>query len=84
MATYLKKAVGTAETDAADATVRETVERIIADVRKRGDQSVRELSAKFDHWSPANYRLTAEEIEALMATVSRETIQDIKFAQEQV
>jgi sulfopropanediol 3-dehydrogenase len=84
MATYLKKAVSTAETDAADATVRETVERIIADVRKRGDQSVRELSEKYDHWSPANFRLTTEEIEALMATVSRDTIQDIKFAQEQI
>ncbi|HTB94621.1 MAG TPA: histidinol dehydrogenase [Candidatus Sulfotelmatobacter sp.] len=84
MATYLKKAAGTAETDAADASVRETVERIIADVRKRRDQSVRELSEKFDHWSPANFRLTKEEIEALMATVSRETIQDIKFAQQQI
>jgi sulfopropanediol 3-dehydrogenase len=84
MATYLKKAVGTAETDAADASVRETVERIIADVRKRGDQSVRELSEKFDHWSPASFRLTTQEIEALLATVSPETIQDIKFAQEQI
>jgi sulfopropanediol 3-dehydrogenase len=84
MATYLKKTVGISETDAADATVRETVERIIADVRKRGDQSVRELSEKFDQWSPSDFRLSAGEIETLTATVSRETLEDINFAQAQI
>src|ERR1700676_1735683 len=84
MATYLKKVVGTIETDSTDAKVRETLERIIADVRKRGDLCVRELSEKFDGWSPSNFRLSTEEIEALVATVARETIEDIKFAQAQI
>jgi len=43
MATYLKRRIGAAETDAADATVRATVEGIIADVKARGDVAVREL-----------------------------------------
>lgn len=40
-------------TPAADTRqVRETVERIIVDVRERGDAAVREYSARFDSWSP--------------------------------
>ncbi|HUA51233.1 MAG TPA: hypothetical protein VMB81_03670, partial [Candidatus Sulfotelmatobacter sp.] len=43
MATYLKRRLSAAETDAADAKVRATVEGIIADVTARGDAAVREL-----------------------------------------
>src|SRR5277367_1146417 len=84
MATYLKRRIGAAETDAADAAVRATVEGIIADVKARGDEAVRELSAKFDKWSPPSFRLSADEIARIVATVPRETIDDIKFAQAQV
>jgi len=36
----------------ADAKVRETVEQILADIEARKDAAVRELSQKFDDWSP--------------------------------
>jgi sulfopropanediol 3-dehydrogenase len=84
MVTYLKKAIGTAETEATDTSVRETVEQLIADVKKRGDRSVRELSEKFDKWSPSNFRLSTDEIETFLARVSEETIRDIHFAQAQI
>ena len=84
MATYLKKSAKVAETASTDSKIRQTVEQIIADVKLRGDASVRELSEKFDRWSPPNFRLSTNEIEALVSTVARETIQDIKFAQAQV
>jgi sulfopropanediol 3-dehydrogenase len=84
MAIYLKKAVKVTETDSADAKVRQTVEEIIADVKMRGDASVRELSEKFDRWSPPSFRLSTDEIKNLVSTVSPETIRDIKFAQAQV
>jgi len=84
MATYLKRRIGAAETDAADATVRATVEGIIADVKARGDVAVRELSQKFDKWAPPGFRLSADEIARIVASVPRETIDDIKFAQAQV
>jgi sulfopropanediol 3-dehydrogenase len=84
MAIYLKKAAGITENDMADVKVRETVERIIADVKDRGDVAVRELSEKLDGWSPAVFRLSQAEIERLMSTVASETIDDIKFAQRQV
>ena len=37
-----------------DEKVRSTVESILADIEKRGDVSVRELSKKFDAYEPAN------------------------------
>ncbi len=84
MAKYLKKALPSAETDAANVQVQETVAKIIADVRKRGDAAVRELSERFDGWSPADFRLSRSEIDSLVGSVPRETIEDIRFAQAQI
>ncbi|MBV8167461.1 MAG: histidinol dehydrogenase, partial [Alphaproteobacteria bacterium] len=84
MATYLKRRLSAAETDEADAKVRATVEGIIADVRARGDAAVRELSQKFDKWSPPSFKLSRDEIERIVASVSPETIADITFAQAQI
>ncbi len=68
----------------ADAKIRGTVEAIIADVRARGDGAVRELSERFDKWSPPSFRLSDDEIRALVAKVSAQTIADIEFAQTQI
>jgi sulfopropanediol 3-dehydrogenase len=45
---------------------------------------VRELSEKFDKWSPKSFRLSDEEIQAAMSRLPAETIDDIKFAQAQI
>ena len=84
MATHLKERTGEAETREYDATVRHTVEDILADIEARGDAAVRALSEKFDKWSPDSFRLSDAEIAALVASVPSETIEDIKFAQAQV
>ncbi len=84
MAQHLKQRIGEAETRAAEAQVRETVESILADIEARGEDAVRELSRKFDDWSPASFRLSAEEIDRLVASVPDETIADITFAQAQI
>ena len=84
MATFLKRRIDRAQTDAADREVRETVEHIIADIAQRGDAAVRELSAKFDRWAPAGFRLSQAEIDKLMRSVPEGTLADIRFAQEQV
>ncbi len=70
--------------DEADTKVRETVEQILKDVRSRGDVAVRELSENFDKWSPENFRLTSGDIDSLVASLPKETVDDIKFAQKQV
>ena len=67
-----------------DTRVRHTVEGIIADIKSRGDAAVRELSVKFDKWSPASFRLSPAEIEKIVASVPTRTIDDIKFAQTQI
>ena len=84
MAEYLKNRVGEAETRAADAKVRKTVEEILEDIDVRGAVAVRELSEKFDKWSPESFRLSQSEIDALVASVPDQTIKDIKFAQAQI
>jgi sulfopropanediol 3-dehydrogenase len=69
---------------AADARVRETVESILADIDARKDQAVKDLSKKFDNWSPKDFRLSPQEIEAAIAQVPMRDLDDIKFAQAQV
>ena len=84
MATYLKKRIDQTVTDAIDAKVRATVEGIMSDVKQRGDAAVRDLSVQFDQWSPANFKLSQADLDAIMAKVKPETIADIKFAQAQI
>jgi sulfopropanediol 3-dehydrogenase len=84
MAKYLKKGLPSVESDAANARVQEAVAKIIADVRQHGDAAVRELSDRFDGWSPPDFRLSQNDIDSLVASVSRETIEDIRFAQAQI
>ncbi len=67
-----------------NAQVRATVEGILGDVESRGDAAVREYSAKFDKWSPASFRLSQEQIEACVASLSEKTLEDIRFAQAQI
>ena len=47
-------------------------------------QAVRELSEKFDKWSPASFKLSPSEIERAIAQVAKRDLDDIKFAQAQV
>ena len=64
MIRFLKTGISAADDAAEQAKVRATVEGIIADVEKRGDAAVREMSEKFDKWSPESFRLSQAEIEA--------------------
>src|SRR6202171_329222 len=84
MPRHIKEAALAAQQDEADAKTRATVEAIIADIKARGDAAVRELSERFDKWSPPSFRLSEDEIRALVAQVSPQTIDDIKFAQTQI
>jgi len=84
MPRYLKKGKGAAEVAEGDAKVRATVEAILADIELRGDDAVRELSEKFDSWSPPSFRLTTEEIQTAIDQVPPQDLADIQFAQTQV
>ncbi len=84
MAQWLKRSRTAAERAEADLRVRDTVEATLADIERRGDAAVRELSIKFDGWDREDYRLTQTEIEACIDSLSPQDIRDIEFAQAQV
>jgi sulfopropanediol 3-dehydrogenase len=84
MARWLKEAI-TAEARAQDdRKVRDIVEQLLGDIEKRGDAAVRELSARFDRWDRQDYRLSRAEIDGCIASLDKQAIKDIEFAQEQV
>lgn len=67
-----------------DAKVKSTVESILQDISRRGDDAVRELSEKFDSWIPDTFRLSEMEIQAAIGRLPAQTIEDIRFAQAQI
>lgn len=81
---HLKTARSEADRADDDTKVRAIVEAGLKDIETRGDMAVREMSKKFDNYSPASYKLSLAEIEDLMAQVSDRDMADLKFAQEQV
>jgi len=81
---YLKESKSQSERREDDAKVKAIVEDTLADIEARGDAAIRELSEKFDHYSPTSFRLSEQEIQALIAEVSPRDLDDIRFAQDQV
>jgi sulfopropanediol 3-dehydrogenase len=84
MARYLKRGMDAGAIEEADAKVRATVEQILDAVKARGDAAIRELSEKFDKWSPASFKLSPDEIERAIGQVPKRDLDDIRFAQAQV
>ena len=82
--TRLKSGKPDAERAEDDAKVRATVETTLHDIETRGDAAVRDLSARFDNYSPDQFRLTPSQIEAAMQKVSARDMDDIRFAQTQI
>ena len=81
---FLKRSKSEAERAEDDAKVRAVVESTLADIAARGDAAVRDLSQKFDNYTPQKFCLTESEIEAAMNKVSSRDMEDIKFAQAQI
>jgi sulfopropanediol 3-dehydrogenase len=84
MARHLKQSQKASERAETDAGVRRQVEDILARIEAEGDVAVRALSTQFDGWTPESFRLTEPEIEAALSKVSRQDLDDIRFAQAQV
>ena len=67
-----------------NAQVREVVETALQEIEKKGDEAVRAMSQKFDHWSPDRFRVSQQQIEESYQQLTPENIQDIEFAQKQI
>lgn len=84
MAKWLKKGAEPEFVKNAAREVRETVEKILADIELRGDVAVRELAVRFDKVDRDDYRLTDKEIQDCLNQLSDKNLADIEFAQKQV
>ncbi|WDA11811.1 histidinol dehydrogenase [Paracoccus marcusii] len=82
--TYLKRGKSENERDQDDSRTRATVEAALRDIEKRGDAAVRAFSISFDDYSPDSFRLTQDQIDALIAQLTDRELDDIRFAQAQV
>ena len=81
---HLKTASAAEYNGPSSTAVQDVVTGVIADVRARGDQAVREYSERFDRWSPPSFRLSDEQIAAAIAAVPEQTLDDIRTAQRNI
>lgn len=81
---YLKQGKDATARAEADSRVRQIVEQILADVEARGDAAVRELSQKFDGWSPKEFFLSPAQVQDAIDQVPGRDLEDIAFAQKQI
>ena len=84
MAKWLKQAISKQDKAEAQQQVRETVEKLLADIETRGDTAVRELSKRFDNWEPEKFKLSEEQIQECINRLDTRTLDDIRFAQDQI
>jgi sulfopropanediol 3-dehydrogenase len=78
---YLKRAAKSPETETA--TARAVAEQMLAEIARKGEQAVRDYSAKLDHWT-GPIVMTAEEIERRIRDIPATVKHDIEFATERV
>jgi sulfopropanediol 3-dehydrogenase len=61
--------------------IAQTVSGVIADIRARGDEAVREYSRRFDKWDPEDFRLGPDRIREIIAALPTTLLDDIATAQ---
>ncbi len=81
---YLKTGKPEDERASDDAGVKNTVAEALLQIERRGDDAVREMSARFDGYEAESFRLTDSEIERQVSKLSGQDLHDIRFAQEQI
>jgi len=84
MAEFLKKGRLEDLVCSQDEKVSEIVRNNLIEIENKGDEAVRELSMKFDRWSPENFRLTDEQINEICKSIPDQTKEDILFAQNNI
>lgn len=84
MITHLKRGKTVEAKAEINSQVRTTVEGILQDIERRGDEAVAAYSEKFDKWRPEAFRLTEGQIQDCINALSRQALDDIRFAQAQI
>ena len=78
---YLKKASKTPSTD--DHKTREVVQKILNDIEKRREESIKEITKKFDKYE-GEIVVSKEKIEEAIKKVDQKTKDDVQFAYERI
>jgi histidinol dehydrogenase len=84
MARHLKEKADASAKNAASVDVSSIVKQVIDTIREEGDAAVRRYSEKFDKWSPPSFKLSQGDIDAAIAVVPKQTIEDIRKVQSNV
>jgi len=82
--TAMKKATAATATRTSSPEIVDAVAAVIADVRANGDGAVRRWSEKFDGWTPASFRLTPDEVSAIVGALPETVLDDLRYVQRQV
>src|SRR3954447_25515682 len=67
-----------------DAETAAVVSRMLSELERDGMDAVRRYSRQFDEWDPPSFRLTKQQIEAAIAEVPQQAIEDTDFCQANV
>ena len=81
---YIKKGIDEKKRSEDNEKVKKVVEQTLKKIELEGDEYIRELSEKFDNYSPKSFKLSNSDIQNLISEVSEDDIKDIQFAQKQV
>lgn len=84
MSYILKQGKNQAEVKQSDEKVRNIVSETIQNIENYGDQTLRELSIKFDNWNPDSFRLTDKQIQNIVSNIPKQVKDDIAFAQNNI
>lgn len=68
----------------AEADVEATVDAIIADVRARGDEALKEYALKFDHAQLDDLRVSQQEIDEAFATMEPDFLKTLEMAADNI
>ncbi|MEM7070831.1 MAG: histidinol dehydrogenase [Pseudomonadota bacterium] len=84
MAIWLKKAKLQENKRDEEDKIRDNVSQILRDVEIEGDAAIRKYSEKFDGYSADDFKVSSRDIELALSKLSKQELEDIRFAQEQV
>ena len=76
---YIKKGIDEKKRSEDNEKVKKVVEQTLKKIELEGDKYIRELSEKFDNYSPKSFKLSDSEIQNLISEVSDDDIKDIPF-----
>ena len=84
MVQFIKKGKAMTEVQQEQSKVKQIVEEMIRSIEAGGDEAVRAYAERLDQWTPESFRLSDEQIQAIIDRTPQQVKEDILFAQQQI